>query len=246
MIIPPKHEFSMHVTVTPGHSPKLPFHCHWTTRSHPEELVEHLCCSSDPSFLKVLEKGESKEQEQQGWATGRQDRERGSGEQRHSRVSVCKERCSLAEGDLQCILQNLWICSFLNVQTKITAFGMVSHCLHVKQSNQTFPSPFSLPPHLHVLLQINGHELGWQLLRRSGQVLVFGMLYHKQNLLFHCKRKFLKFNFLIKFIFNDQTLSNIMYTCTQQEFLLGRKKKSFEKNHDQNNEDCCMNFYFPS
>lgn len=114
--------------------------------------------------------------------------------------------------------------TFLNVQTKITAFRMLSHCLHVKQSNQTFPSPFSLPPHLHVLLQTKGHELWWQPLRRSGKVLVFGMLYHKPNLLFHCKRKFLKFNFLIKFIFNDQTLSNIMYTCTQQEFLLRKKK----------------------
>lgn len=71
------------------------------------------------------------------------------------------------------------------------------------------------------------------------------MLHHKQKLLFHRKRKFLKFNFLVKFIFNDQTLSNIMYTCTQQDFLLG-KKKIFEKNHDQNNEDSFMNFYFPS
>lgn len=127
---------------------------------------------------------------------------------------------------LQCILQSPWICSFLNVQTKITAFRVLSHCLHVKQSNQTFPSPFSLPPHLHVLLQTNGHELGWQL-RRSGKV--FGMLYHKQNLIFHCKRKFLKLNFLIKFIFNDQTLSNIMYTCTQQEFLLGKKNPTLWK-----------------
>lgn len=75
-------------------------------------------------------------------------------------------------------------------------------------------------------------------------MLVFGMLHHKQNLLFHCKRKFLKFNFLVKFIFNDQTLSTIMYTCTQQDFLLG--KKIFEKNHDKNNEDSFMNFYFPS
>lgn len=213
MIIPPKMTLQDKLPQTP-----IPLTLDY--KAHPEELVEHLCWSSDPSFLKVLEKGESREQEQQGWATGSHEGERGSGEQRHCRVSVCKERCSLAGGDLQCILQNLWICSFLNVQTKSTALRMLSHCLHVKQNNQTFPSPFSLPPHLHVLQQINGHELGWQLLRRSGQVLVFGMLYHKQNLLFHCKRKFLKFNFLIKFIFNDQTLPNIMYTCTQQEFLL--------------------------
>lgn len=130
---------------------------------------------------------------------------------------------------------NLLICSFLNVQTKkifITAFRMLSHCLRVKQSNQTFPSPFSLPPHLHILLQTTEHVLGWQLLRRSGKVLVFGMLHHKQKLLFHRKRKFLKFNFLVKFIFNDQTLSNIMYTCTQQDFLLGKKnlwKESWSK-----------------
>lgn len=84
--------------------------------------------------------------------------------------SGCRERCSLA-GDTQCILQNLWICSFLHVQTKITALRMVSPCLHVKQSNQTIPSPFSLPPHLHALLQTDGHELGWQLLRRRGKVL---------------------------------------------------------------------------
>lgn len=56
-------------------------------------------------------------------------------------------------------------------------------------------------------------------------MLVLGMLYHKQNLLFHCKRKFLKFNFLIKFIFNDQTLSNIMYTAG----VLIRKKKDLWK-----------------
>lgn len=74
-------------------------------------------------------------------------------------------------------------------------------------------------------------------------MLVFGMLYHKQNLLFHCKRKFLKFNFLIKFIFNDQTLPNIMYTAG---VLIRKKPPTFEKNHDQNNKDCCMNFYFPS
>lgn len=83
--------------------------------------------------------------------------------------SSCTERCSLA-GDTQCILQNLWICSFLHVQTKITAPGWYLPVLHVKQSEQTFPSLFSLPPHLHVLLQTSGHELGWQLLRR-GKVL---------------------------------------------------------------------------
>lgn len=88
---------------------------------------------------------------------------------------------------------------------------MLPHHLNVKQSNQTLQSPFSPPTRLHVLLQTNVHVLWWQLLRRSGKALVFAMLYHKQNLLFHQKRKFLKFNFLLKFIFNDQTLLNSMY-----------------------------------
>lgn len=135
-------------------------------------------------------------------------------------------------------------CSFLNVQTKkifIIGFRMLSHRLNGKQSNHTFQSPFPLPTQLHVLSQTNVRVLGWQLLRRSWKALVLAMLYRKQNLLFHHKRKSLKFNFLLKFIFNDQTLLNSMYSMYSRT---SYQKKLFEKNHDQNNEDGCTNFYF--
>lgn len=143
------------------HSPKTwAFYAHHNPRTLPQTPVPLTLDHKDPSrvgggtplcsFLKVIQKGEPRSSSRDELQTIM----RGSWEQ--SQSSVSKQRCSWAKGDLQCILQNHCICSSLKVQTKLTAFRMLSHCLHVKQSNQTFPSPFSL----HVLLQTNGHELG--------------------------------------------------------------------------------------
>lgn len=98
---------------------------------------------------------------------------------------------------------------------------------------------FSLSTQLHVLLQTNVHVLGWHV-GRIRRTLVCAIPYHKQSLLFHRERKFLKFNFLLQFIFNNQTLLNSMYTTGPLV-----RKKLFEKHHDQNSEDCCQNLYVP-
>lgn len=171
---------------------------------------------------------------------GGHERERGSGVRTETEQCACKQKCSLV-GDLWCVLQDLCSAHFWMYKPKrifITDFRMLSHHLNVKHSNQTCQSPFPLPTHLHPL-QTNIHALGWQLLRMSGKALVFAMLYHKQNLSFPHKRKFLKFNFLLKFIFNDQTLLNSMYTAgplIRKNSLKGMMIKI---------TDCCMNFYFP-
>lgn len=218
MIIAPKHELPMHVT-TPEHSLKLLLHWHWTAilihSSHWNTSGVH----QTPHFSKCLRK-ENPRSRSRSSRDGLQAVTRGERVSRDSsvwrEVQLSRRRPTVHFAkplDLlvfECPNQNH------SFQDAIS----LSPC-QTKQPNISTSFLSASPSSCFAADQWTW--AGWYLLS-SGKVLVFRMLYHKQNLLFHCKRKFLRFNFLIKFIFNDQTLSNIMYTCTQQEFLLGKKK----------------------
>lgn len=114
---------------------------------------------------------------------------------------VCKEKCSLADtyGVLQDFCSAHFRVSRPNRSSSQTPDDISPPQRQTKQPN-CFSLPSLCPPlSLRVLLQTNVHVLGWQRLSRRGKT----MLCHKQKLLFRRKRKFLKFNFLLKFIFND-------------------------------------------
>lgn len=208
MIIPPKLELSMHVT-TPGHSLKLLFHWHRTTGPHPEQVVKHLCVH----FSKCLRK--------------ENPRSRSSREEPGEQTEQCLQtEVQLSRRPTVHLAKPLYLLIFESPNQNHTLQDAIplSPC-QTKQPNISISFLSASPSSCFAADQ-------WTWAGVTTHMLVLGMLYHKQNLLFHCKRKFLKFNFLMKFIFNDQTLSNIMYTCTQQEFLLGKKnlwKESWSK-----------------
>lgn len=144
----PKNELSTHMT-TPGHFSQapVPLTLDYKTSSR---VVGRTPLVFIRPFIS-----------QSAWERRAQGAEAGAAGMSY-RQSQGGERVRSAETEQH---TNLWTCSLLIIQTKkifITAFRMLFHCLNAKQSNQTFPSPFSLPPHLHGLLQTNGHALGWQ------------------------------------------------------------------------------------
>lgn len=115
--------------------------------------MAHLWCSSDASFLKGQYAWERRSQGAELGpsrcelrAMGGQKGERGSGVQTDRAVYLQTE-VQLSRRPTVCFARPLF-CSFLHVQTKkifVIDFRMLSHRLNVKQSNQTFQSPFPLP-----------------------------------------------------------------------------------------------------
>lgn len=117
--------------------------------------------------------------------------------------ALCLQREVQLSRYLRCVLQDLCSAHF-RVSRPNRSSSQTPDDISPPQRQTKQPNCFSLPSlcpslSLRVLLQTNVHVLGWQRLSRRGKT----MLCHKQQLLFRRKRKFLKFNFLLKFIFND-------------------------------------------